>query len=95
MIFGQVAGTVVATQRGDTMLGARHLLVRRCSHTGKPGSDYLVVLDALGAGPGETVLVSQGSSARQTTLSDKQPVDAVVVGLVDLVEERGEIVYRK
>ena len=95
MIFGQVAGTVVATRRADTMRGAKHLLVRRCSHTGKPGSELLVVLDALGAGPGETVLVSQGSSARQTALSDKQPVDAVVVGLVDLVEVRGDIVFRK
>jgi microcompartment protein CcmK/EutM len=95
MIFGQVAGTVVATQRADTMRGAKHLLIRRCSHTGKPGSGFLVVLDALGAGPGETVLVSQGSSARQTELSDKQPVDAVVVGLVDLVEVRGDIVFRK
>jgi microcompartment protein CcmK/EutM len=95
MIFGLVAGTVVSTQRGDTMAGAKHLLIRKCSHRGEPGSDYLVVLDALGAGPGEIVLVSQGSSARQTELSDKQPVDAVVIGLVDLVEERGEIAFRK
>jgi microcompartment protein CcmK/EutM len=95
MIFGQVAGTVVSTQRGDTLRGGRHLLVRSCSHTGKPAGEYLVVLDALGAGPGEIVLVSQGSSARQTEISDAQPVDAVVIGLVDLVEERGKIVFRK
>jgi microcompartment protein CcmK/EutM len=98
MIFGEVAGTVVGTQRGDTMRGARHLLIRRCSHTGKSdpeNREYLVVLDALGAGPGEIVLVSQGSSARQTELSDGQPIDAIVIGLVDLVEARGEIVFRK
>ncbi len=33
----------------------------------------------VGAGPGEVVLVASGSSARQTTATDKRPVDAVVM----------------
>ena len=95
MIFATVAGTVVSTRRSDSITGAKYLLVEQCTHRGEPRGEFLVALDELGAGPGEMVLVSQGSSARQTPASDKKPIDAVVAGLVDLVEERGEIVYRK
>jgi len=49
----------------------------------------------MGAGSGEMVIISQGSSARQTEISDKKPVDAIVAGIVDLIDEQGEIVYRK
>ena len=99
MIFATVAGTVVSTRRSDSIPGAKYLLLEQCTHRGEPRGEprgeFLVALDELGAGPGEMVLVSQGSSARQTPASDKKPIDAVVAGLVDLVEERGEIVYRK
>ena len=95
MIIGRVAGTVVSTRRSDSLVGARYLLVEPCALDGSPLGDVLVVVDFLGAGAGEAVLVSQGSSARQTSGTDKKPVDAVVIGIVDLVEERGAVVYRK
>lgn len=95
MIFGKVAGTVVATRRSDEVQGAKYLLVELCSHRGELRKEYLVALDAVGAGVGEMVMVSQGPSARQTRISDKKPVDALISGIVDLVDERGDIVFRK
>ena len=95
MILGRVTGTVVSTRRNDSMPQVRYLLVESCSTEGALLGDSLVAVDPLGAGPAEIVLVSQGSSARQTSDTDKKPVDAVVVGIVDLVETRGKVVYRK
>lgn len=95
MIFARVVGTVVATQRSDELPGAKYLLVEATSHKGEPRRDYLVALDGVGAGVGELVMVAQGPSARQTPASDKKPVDALISGIVDLVEERGAVVFKK
>ena len=95
MIFAQVVGTVVATRRADDIRGAKYLLVERCSQSGQPRGSYHVALDAVGAGVGEMVMIAQGSSCRQTARSDRKPVDALICGIVDLVEEQGRSVYRK
>jgi len=95
MILARVAGTVVADRRSDSISGARYLLTELCTADGAPLSEHLVAIDPLGAGLGEVVLISQGSSARQTALTDKKPIDAVIVGIVDMIEELGSVVYRK
>jgi microcompartment protein CcmK/EutM len=95
MIFARVAGTVVATRRSDGIAGAKFLLVELCDQRGRGRRDYLVALDGIGAGTGELVMVTQGPSARQMQLSDKKPVDALISGIVDLVDENGEVVFRK
>lgn len=95
MIFGRVSGTVTATVRGDTIPGARFLLVESADYTGKGKKSYLVALDSVGANRGEVVLISQGSSARQTEITDKTPIDAVIVAIIDEVEEGGRSVFRK
>ena len=95
MIFAKVVGTVVATQRNDSLPGAKYLLVECCNHRGDLLGTHMVALDILGTGPGEFVMVSQGPSARQTQESDEKPVDALISGIVDLVVEQGECVFRK
>ncbi len=95
MIFARVAGTIVATRRSDNLPGAKYLLVELCDQRGRGRKDYLVALDGIGAGAGELVMVTQGPSARQIAFSDKKPVDALISGIVDLVDENGEVVFRK
>jgi len=97
MIFGRVAGSVVATRRSDRVEGPKFLLVELTDcRGGSPGSrDFLVAVDGVGAGVGELVMVTQGPSARQTTRTDRQPVDALICGIIDLVEERGAVAFRK
>jgi len=95
MIFGLVVGTVVGTKRADDIRGAKFLLVAQCSSKGQPKAAPMVALDVVGAGLGELVIVSQGSSARQTEDTKEKPIDAVIVGIVDLVDESGEVVFRK
>jgi ethanolamine utilization protein EutN len=49
----------------------------------------------VGAGEGELVVVSQGSSARIVTGQNSSPVDAAIVGIIDSLRSGGAISYRK
>jgi microcompartment protein CcmK/EutM len=94
MTFGIVAGTVVSTNKSNAPQG-RYLVVQECDRRGGRKESCLVALDLVGSGVGEMVIVAQGSSARQTGLTYEKPVDAVIVGIVDLVEENGAVCFRK
>ena len=95
MFLGLVRGTVVASERSDELKGAKYLLVEVCTTGGEGTDSFIVTLDVLGAGEGEMVLVSQGSSARQTAFSKNRAVDAITVGIVDTVYESDNVAYRK
>jgi len=95
MILARVAGTVVCSSRKDGVRGPTFLLVRQCSTRGEAKGEWTVALDGVGAGAGEVVIVSQGPSARQTQATHQKPIDALVCGIVDLVDERGATVFRK
>ncbi|GAK50439.1 ethanolamine utilization protein EutN/carboxysome structural protein Ccml [Candidatus Moduliflexus flocculans] len=95
MNLGLVAGTVVSNRRADGISAPTYLLIEQCDQQGKGKHDYLVALDLVGAGRGEVVLLGQGSSARQTTVTDNRPMDAVVIAIVDTIDEHGTTVYQK
>ena len=44
-----------------------------------------IAVDTLGAGEDDFVLIAQGSSARLTPETQKLPIDAVIIGIVDQV----------
>jgi len=54
----------------------------------------VVAVDSVGAGIGECVMFTQGSSARLTHNTKQAPVDAVIVGIVDSVEVEGTTVAK-
>ena len=54
----------------------------------------VVAVDVVGAGIGECVLFTQGSSARLTERTKGMPVDAVIVGIVDTVEVEGKVLEK-
>jgi microcompartment protein CcmK/EutM len=83
MLLGRVIGTVWATRKDPKVAGMKWLIVRALKLDRKPMDAFVVAIDAVGAGIGETVLVTQGSSARQTELTTNKPVDAVIVAIVD------------
>ena len=98
MFIGRVCGSVVMTQKDDSMLESKLLLIEPFIATRQqppklePTGKNLVAVDFLGAGLGEYVLVSQGSSARLTRDTKDMPVDAVVLGIVESVRvEKGEL----
>ena len=95
MILARVVGTVVCNSRNDGLEGARYLLVEKTDQYGQKRGDYLVALDILGAGPDELVMVTEGSPSRETPLTIDKPSDALVVGIVDMIDENEKVIYRK
>jgi microcompartment protein CcmK/EutM len=95
MNLGKVVGTVVSTRKETSMDGLKLMLVRYVDTEGKETGGHVVAADAVGAGPEEIVLVATGSSARQTTATDKRPCDAVIMAIVDNWTIDGETKYKK
>ena len=86
MTLGKVIGTVWATRKDDQLTGMKLMLVQELDLGGKLKSRFIVAVDSVGAGVGETVLFAQGSSARQTELTKNKPVDAVITAIVDKLD---------
>ncbi len=87
MILGRVTGSVVSTIHHPVVDGRKLLLVERLDQQCKPTGGYLIALDGVGAGRGETVLVlDEGNGARQILDDADAPVRSIVVGIVDEVE---------
>ncbi len=93
MIIGRVIGRAVSTRKDEKLLGTKLLLVEEVNPQGAGSGDMAVVADHLGAGPGDVVLVAQGSAARFTAQTKEQPVDALVVGIVDTIRVNGRSAF--
>src|SRR6202011_5477455 len=99
MFLARVTGSVVATQKVASMIGRKLLTVEplrvdpasrdRLVTTGRT----FVVVDTVGAGQGEMVLIVQGSSARLTPETEKLPVDATIIGIVDTVNVENHTIF--
>ena len=86
MILGRITGSVVSTIHHPIVDGHKLLLAERLDQDGKPTGGYLIAMDAIGAGRGETVIIlDEGSGARQILDDDGAPVRSMVVGIVDEV----------
>ena len=84
MKVGRVNGTVVSTISHPVYDGRRLLMVDLFAADGSDSGDYLICVDSVGAGAGETVLVlDEGNGARQVLAAPDAPVRAVIVGIVD------------
>ena len=59
----------------------------------RPGANTIVAVDSVGAGFGELVMFCQGSSARLAPGLREAPVDAVIIGIVDVVDVLGRQIY--
>ena len=86
MILAKVVGTVVATRKDERLVSSKLLVARPLDPSGKPDGNYLVAIDTVDAGPGETVLIVSGSSARMAAGLKDSPVDAAIVGIVDTID---------
>ncbi|HLF20147.1 MAG TPA: EutN/CcmL family microcompartment protein, partial [Bacteroidota bacterium] len=83
MILGKVVGTVWATRKDEELVGMKFQLVKHVDLDYKVKDAFVVAVDTVQAGVGDVVLVTSGSSARQTAQTKNKPVDAVIVAVVD------------
>jgi microcompartment protein CcmK/EutM len=101
MLIAKVTGAVVATQKVAAMVGHKMLMVEpfridpqsrdKLVTTGRA----MVAVDTVGAGEGEMVLITQGSSARLTPETKALPVDTVIIGIIDTVHVGPACLYEK
>ena len=101
MFIAKVTGSLVSTQKVESMVGYKLLIVepyrleandrKTLVTTGRT----FVAVDTLGAGEGDYVLITQGSSARLTPETKNMPIDTVIVGLVDQVHVEQMCVYSR
>ena len=101
MFIAKVTGSVVSTQKIQTMTGHKLLVVEPFRLEGKKrktlettGRTFIAV-DTLGAGEDDFVLITQGSSARLTPETKELPIDAVIIGIVDSVHIEKTNVYSR
>lgn len=97
MFLAKVIGNVVSTQKNARFQGMKLLLIQpyvtRDGKLAESGSS-VVAVDSVGAGEGELVMFTQGSSARLTETTKDSPVDTVIIGIVDTVEVAGRRLER-
>ncbi len=101
MFVAKVTGSLVCTQKVDEMVGHKLMFVepfrldadsrQQLVTTGRS----FVAIDTIGAGTGDFVLITQGSSARLTPETKSLPIDTVIVGIVDQVHVENNCVYSK
>lgn len=84
MKIGRVNGTVVSTINHPVYDGRRLLMCDMLDVQGEDTGNYLICVDAVGSGYGETVLIlDEGNSARQVVADPNGPIRAVIVGVID------------
>ena len=101
MFVAKVTGSLVSTQKVVSMVGHKLLVVEPYQLDKETRSTFsatgraLVAVDTVGAGEGEYVLITQGSSARLTPETKNLPVDTVIIGIIDSVHVDTKCVYAK
>lgn len=95
MELARVEGTIVSTAKVEKLKGYKLLLVNLIGPDTKPTNNYLVAVDAVGAGKDEIVIIVRGSSARQAAQLVNVPTDSSIVAIIDTIEHKGEIKYNK
>ena len=82
MLKGIIRGNIVSTRKQEALVGSKFMEVQLIKN-GKFTDEYIIAIDSVGAGIGETVLITTGSSARLALHNTSSPADAVIVGIVD------------
>ena len=86
MFIASVVGTVVSTRKDDNLVGKKILIIQPLNVKYQPDGRCEIAVDSVGAGVGEIVLISTGSSASKVFDSANSPIDRAIVGIIDSIE---------
>jgi len=90
MHLAKVVGNVVSTQKDANLIGCKLLIIKKINEKGEfekySSQSTAIAVDSVGAGIGETVIVTTGSTARYVFGDKKAPLDMTIVGIVDEVQ---------
>lgn len=100
MFLARITGSLIATEKVESLVGQKLLIVEPLRVNEKNQKDLqptgrtFVVVDTVGAGEGEVVMCVQGSSARMTPGTKSLPIDAAIVGIVDEVTVASNTLFK-
>ncbi|MGT2948053.1 EutN/CcmL family microcompartment protein [Streptococcus devriesei] len=83
MFIGKVVGNLWSTKKDDKLNGKRFLVIQKFTSQQTVAADILVAADKVGAGIGETVLVTTGTNAKYTFNDQNLPIDMAIIGIID------------
>ncbi|HEM5162028.1 TPA: EutN/CcmL family microcompartment protein [Streptococcus suis] len=81
MLVAELVDTIWATRKSETLSGVKFLLAKIVG--GSRSGEIMVVVDIIGAGIGDRVIIATGTAARRMMDDDQMPVDAAVIGIID------------
>ncbi|WP_321280519.1 EutN/CcmL family microcompartment protein [uncultured Vibrio sp.] len=87
MYLAKVTGAIVSTTKHESLNGNKLLIVTRLDEQNHPTSETEIAIDCVGAGNSDIVVVTTGSSARNSTTHSNPVTDAAIVGIVDSLEQ--------
>lgn len=86
MFVGKVKGSLWATRKDEKLNGLKFLVVERQLNEQQTDPALIIAADCIGAGEGDFVMVTTGSSARISLNKAEVPVDMVIVAIIDKVD---------
>jgi len=86
--IGRVVDNVWSTRKDPALVGLKLMIVQLLDKPGNAEGKVIVAVDIIGAGIGETVLISEGSSSKNMGGLENSPIDATIVGIID--EKEGQ-----
>ncbi len=95
MFICRIVGSVVSTVKHGSLHAGKLLLVKYADTKGVDEGVTFIAVDTVGAGEGELVMVSIGSSAREALNLKNSPVDAAIVGIIDSISQKSKFTFDK
>lgn len=95
MHIGKVIGTIVATRKDERLVGCKLMLTQPLNLEQNPIGEALVAVDTVGAGIGETVIYTKGTAARYAADKLQSPIDAAIIGIVDHLDVRHDLINQE
>ncbi len=91
----RVVGTAVSTIKHKKLKNLKLLIVQEVTPENKITGSPFVVIDTVGAGEKEVVLVVKDNPAAMAVSHQQIPTDAAIVGIVDYLSAKGKSIFRK
>lgn len=94
MQTGIVIGTIVATRKDSRLVGHKLLVTQPVDMNRNPLGEPVIAVDTVGAGVGEYVFYTIGTSARYAANQKESPIDAAIVGIIDAMDLQRDVLKK-
>jgi microcompartment protein CcmK/EutM len=95
MQLARVIGNAIATQKTGLKDGLKLLLIQYLDVDLNPMEKTAVCVDTVNARHGDLILACSSSSARMTSRTKGLCTDTAIVGIVDIISQKGADLYNK